>query len=383
MKRDKFKILILELLLIVILFFALFASNIFTRSILATIILIYMVIVACNLKKRSIDSIYKRQVAILMLIFGLIYIAIFYLLGLYFGFTKSKVLLSIWSLFRFIIPLSILIISSEIIRKIFLSQNIEIKYKVYKINLSPVLTYISMVLIDLLIYTGVYDLTNLDDFLMALGFVLFASLSCNLLYNYISVRYGSLGNIVFRLITILFVYIIPITPDVYIFFRTFLRLLYPYFIYLILEKLYSNNDFVVAYNVKRKELIGNTLILGIITLFIMLISCQFKYGILVIGSKSMTGTLNMGDAVIFEQYDQQQIELGQVIIFDYNGLQTIHRVVDIKKVNGEYRYYTKGDANKNNDTGYAVGSNIYGLVKLRVKYIGYPTIWIRELFSKE
>lgn len=380
MKKDKFKIFILELLLIFILFFALFAPNIFTRSVVAIIMFVYMIIVAYNLKKRSINSIYIKQVRFLMLIFGFLYIAIFYLLGLYFGFTKAKVVLSLWSLFRFIIPLSIIIISSEIIRKIFLSQKIEFNIKSLKVNISPLLTYISMVLVELLIYTGVYDLTNLDDFLVALGFVLFAALSSNLLFNYITIRFGCISNIIFRLITILFIYIIPITPDVYIFFRTFLRLLYPYFIYLILEKSYSSNDFTISYNKKKREIIGTSVLLLIMTSFIMLISCQFRYGILVIGSKSMTGTLNMGDAVIFEEYKDQNIKLGQIIVFDYNGLQTIHRVVDIKKVNGESRYYTKGDANKENDGGYVTNEKIYGLVKLKVKYIGYPTIWVRSLF---
>ena len=74
-----------------------------------------------------------------------------------------------------------------------------------------------MVLIDLLIYTEVYDLAKLDDFLTILGFVFFASLSCNLLYNYIANRNGVRGIIIFRLITVLFVYIIPIVPDVFIF----------------------------------------------------------------------------------------------------------------------------------------------------------------------
>ena len=381
MKKDKIKILIFELLLIVILFFALFASNIITRSILSIIMLIYMFVICGKLKKREITSIYKKQVTILMFIFALIYVGGFYLLGLYFGFTKAKVLLSVWSIFRFIIPLTIIIVSSEIIRKVFLSQKAKINIKSQKINISLILTYISMVLIDLVIYTGVYDLSNLDDLLTALGFVLFASLSCNLLYNYIASRYGSIGNIIFRLIAILFVYVIPVTPDVYIFFRTFLRMLYPYIIYLVLEKLFSKNDFAVSYNDKKKNIVGNTILLIAITLIIMLISCQFKYGILVVGSGSMTGTIDKGDAVIFETYDDQVIKNGQVLIFDYNGIQTIHRVVEIKKVNGEIRYYTKGDANKRRDEGYTTEDEILGLVKLKVKYIGYPTLWMRDLFS--
>lgn len=381
MKRDKLKIYILQLLLIVILFFALFAPSIFTRSILMVIMFIYMIITFFFLKKRKIDSIYKKQVTILMTIFAVLYLGIFYLIGIYFGFEKSKVVLSIWSLFRFIIPLSIIIISSEIIRKVFLSQEAIIHIKSININLSQIFTYIAMVLVDLVIYTGIYDLTNLDDFLMALGFVLFASLSCNLLYNYISVRYDSKGIIIYRLITILYVYFIPIVPDVYIFFKSFLRMLYPYIIYIFLEKLYSKNDFTISYIDKRKEIVGNTVLLVVMTLLIMLISCQFRYGILVIGSRSMTGTINKGDAVIFEKYDNQNIQKGQVIIFDYNGVQTVHRVFEIKNVNGVYRYYTKGDANKNMDDGYVTEDKIYALVKLKVKYIGYPTLWVRELFS--
>ena len=383
MKKDKIKICILELFLIIILFFALFASNIITRSILSIIIFIYMLIVKKSLKKRKINSIYKKQVNLIMTIFAGVYIAIFYLLGLYFDFTKSKILFSAWTLFKFIIPLTIIIVSSEIIRDVFLSQKLEINFNSKKFDISLILTYISMVLVDLLIYTGIYDLTNLDDFLKAVGFVLFASLSCNLLYNYISIRFGKSGLIIYRLITTLFVYIIPITPDVYLFFRTFLRMIYPYIMYMILEKTYSKTNFVVAYKDKKQEIIGNTLLLIIMALFIMLISCQFKYGILVIGSNSMTGEIDKGDAVIFEKYNNQTIKEGQVIIFDYNGIQTVHRVIDITQVNGENRYVTKGDANEKADERYTTDKKIYGVVKLKVKYIGYPTIFVRSLFSKK
>ena len=381
MKRDKLKIYFFEILLIIILFFALFASNIFTRNILAVIILLYAIMLNFSLKNRKIHSIYKKQVDILMLIFSGIYLIVFYLLGLYFDFTQSKVLLSWWSFFRFIVPLSIIIISSEMIRRTFISHKLTLKFKGKEINPSIILIYISMVLIDLLIYTEVYDLTNLDDFLTALGFVLFASLSCNLFYNYISSRFGSKGIIFYRLVTTLFVYVIPVTPDVYIFFRSFLRMVYPYLIYIFLDKFYSKTDFVISQNDKRSSVFWTMILLVIMTLMIMLISCKFKYGILVIGSHSMTGTLNIGDAVIFERYEIQPIKEGQVIVFDYNGLETIHRIIEIKNVNGEKRYYTKGDANEKMDAHYITNDDIHGLVRLRVKYIGKPTLWIRELFS--
>lgn len=381
MKKDKIKIYIFELLLIIFLFFAIFASNIFNRIILAAILFIYTIIICRIFKNKKINSIYNKQIFIWMIIFALVYVSLFYLMGLYYDFRHAKILFSFGTLFKYIIPLIIIITSSEIIRKIFLLQNGRVRIGKLQINLSTVLCYIIMVLIDFIIYNDIYTLNRLDDFLIALGFVLFASLSCNLLYNYISIRYGEKSIIIYRLITILYVYIIPIVPDVYIFFQSFLRMLYPYLIYILLEKNYSKFDFIISYTDRKKQIIGNTILIVVLTLFIMLISCQFRYGILVVGSESMNGTINKGDAVIFEKYSNQIVKKGQVIIFDYNGIKTIHRVDEIKKVNDVNRYYTKGDANKERDFGYITDNKIDGLVKLKVKYIGYPTLWVRKLFS--
>lgn len=381
MEKDKIRVFILEILLIIFLFFALFALNIFSRKILALSLGIYAIIVSLFFKKRRFPSINKKQVTTLMVVFSMLYIAIFYLLGLYFGFEKSKILFSFRTIIDFILPLSIIIISSEWIRGTFLSHKLEIGYKTKKKDLSIVFTYISMVIIDLLIYTEVYNIRVLDDFLTVLGFIFFSSLSCNLLYNYITNRYGIKGVIIFRLITVLFAYIIPIVPDLYIFFRSFLRMLYPYLIYLVFEKMFSKNDYSMGRQEKRKEMIGNTLIIALSAALVMLISCEFRYGIIVVGSESMTGTINKGDAVVFEKYTNQEIKNGQVIIFNYNNIQTIHRVVEVQRINGEYRYYTQGDANKRKDEDYRTKEDIYALVDLKVKYIGYPTLWVRELFS--
>ena len=381
MKKDKIRIFILETLLVAILFFALFALNIVSRWVLAIVLGIYAVAATQLYKRRKIVTAEKKYATLLMVIFAIFYIAIFYLLGLYFGFTRAKILLSISTILRIILPLSIIIISSEVLRRVFLSQKLQIKIKSLKLDISPILTFIAMIIIDILVYAEVYNLAKLDDFLTVLGFVFFASLSCNLLYNYITNRHGVKGIMIYRLATVLFVYIIPITPNVYIFFRSFLRMLYPYIIYVIFEKLFRKEKITTAKTEQRREFIGNTVFITLAALLVMLISCQFKYGIIVVGSESMTGALNKGDAVIFEKYKNQPIENGQVIIFKYNDIQTIHRVVEIQKVNGEIRYYTKGDANARNDNEYRTDKDIYALVNLRVKYIGYPTLWVRELFS--
>lgn len=381
MKTGKYKILLFELLLIGILLLSIIFSNNIPRIVLAIIIGIYTYVLNYLFKKRNKISAFSRQVNLYMIIFALIYLGIFYLLGLYFGFQQSKIILSFWTLYQYIIPFAIIIVCSEIIRNILLAQKIEIKLFKNKYDLSLVLTYIISVLIDFILYAGIYDLSNINNFLTITGFVLFASLSSNLLYNYISSRYSYKGLIIYRLVTILYVYIIPVIPNVYILIRTFLRIIYPFIIYLILDSIYSKKDRRISKKFKRKRLISNSILFIVMTLLIMLISCKFKYGLIVIGSGSMTGTLNIGDAIIYEEYDGKDLDIGQVIIFDYNNMQTIHRIVDRNNVNGEVRYYTKGDANPRNDDNYRIKDNINGIVKLRIKYIGKPTLWFRNLFE--
>lgn len=383
MVKNKIKIYLLQIILIIILFFALFASNMVTRGVLSIFMSCYALLVYYFLKRRDIKSIRKKQVMLLMFIFALVYLGVFYALGLYFGFEKTKVALGLWSLWHYIIPLGLILVSTEIIRSVFLQQDAKITYRSKSYDLSLVLTYIATVLVDLVIYTGIYDLTNLNDFLTALGFVLFAALSTNLLFNYVSSRYGSKPIILYRLMTVLYVYIIPIQPNVFLFLRSFLRMLYPYIMFLIFEKLFTVDEFVVAYAEKKKNFIWNAVLIVAITLLIMLISCQFKYGILVVGSRSMTGTIDVGDAIVYESYDDQEIKIGQVLVFNYDGIKTIHRVIDISNVNGVYRYYTKGDANSKSDDGFIIDEDIEGLVKFKIKYIGYPTLWVRELFVKD
>jgi signal peptidase len=95
----------------------------------------------------------------------------------------------------------------------------------------------------------------------------------------------------------------------------------------------------------------------------------------------MTGELNKGDIAIYERYDDQVIEEGQVIVFRDGNKHVIHRVVDKSNINGEFRYYTKGDANEHLDAGYITDSDIKGVVVLNLPYFGYPTLWLRDLFK--
>jgi len=101
---------------------------------------------------------------------------------------------------------------------------------------------------------------------------------------------------------------------------------------------------------------------------------------LVIGSESMTGEYNKGDAVLYEDYDDQTVKVGDVLVFKKGNSRIIHRVVEIERINGQNRYYTKGDANEDRDSGYITDESIIGVANVKIPYLGYPTIWLRDLF---
>ena len=372
MKKDKLRLYLLEISLLVILCLALFVSNVFDKKLLALLITIVAIITRLLIKKKKPISYNSNQVAVLMTGFAIIYLIVFYMMGIYFGYYKSPTPFGFRTIINYIIPFTVIVIASEYIRKTLIIQ---------KGKVSKVLLAIGMILIDLVIYSGVYDVYKLDDMLTMVGFILFASIACNLLYNYISYRYGSKGIIIYRLMTILYAYFMPYIPDIYIFFRSFLRMLYPYIIYLVLEYTYSKANFATAYKDRSKNIISTFILVVIMSLLIGLISCRFNYGVLVIGSESMTGSIDKGDVIVYKAYHGETLKDDQVIIFVHDNIRTVHRIVKIESVNGENHYFTKGDANVNIDDGYITNSQIIGTTNFRIKYLGYPTLWLRDIFD--
>lgn len=381
MKRGNFRILLLEIFLIAIFFFALFAPRMISRYLVALTLIITTIILDKKVRIKSNDYIYEKQVTIMMSVFALIYLAIYYATGLYFGFVRSAFSLNITAFIRIILPISLITIWVELLRKILLSQDCLLVFKGKKINLSVIFTFILTVLADLIIYVGIYNVETLDNVLKIVGFVIFASISCNLLYQYLSVRFGPKGIISYRLIIVLAMYVIPVQPDVFTFLRSFFRMIYPFIMYLILEATYAKKKSALLYKQRKKNIWQTIVTILIMTQLIMLISCKFKYGIIVIGSESMTGTINMGDAIIYERYDGGPIKQGQVIMFEKGDIRIVHRAIKVSNIDGKINIITKGDANKEIDNWTLTQQDIKGLVKLRIRYIGIPTIWVNKLFN--
>ena len=57
----------------------------------------------------------------------------------------------------------------------------------------------------------------------------------------------------------------------------------------------------------------------------------------------------------------------------------VHRIIKKIETKDEVIYYTKGDANPKEDNYAIKRENIVGIVRFKVPFIGYPTIWLSEI----
>ena len=347
------------------------------RIIAAFLLLSAAVAVPIFIKKRAVLSINKSSVLMIMAVAALVFAMIYYLTGFKFGFYKNPYKISVINFFKYVLPIATIIVSSEIIRYVMVSQ---------KERSSHILCYFSCVVAEVLICSNIPAVTTFNRFIDLFAGTLFPAIISNLFYNYLSKRYGMYPNIAFRLIFTLHAYIMPITSGISDSLVSLFDLFIPIALFLFIDLLYERKR---KYALGRKSrfwrISAGALTVAAVAIMIsaiMLVSNQFKHGALVIATESMTGELNKGDAAIYERYDDQEIIVGQVIAFEKNDRVVIHRVADIQIINGQTRYFTKGDANEDMDSGFIYDSDIIGLINFKIPFIGYPTLWLRSLFSR-
>ena len=119
--------------------------------------------------------------------------------------------------------------------------------------------------------------------------------------------------------------------------------------------------------------------LGII---IILASGISKYRMIAIASNSMVPIYAKGDTLIFEKIDKKLLQDDDIIVFKKDNILVAHRIIKTKEVSSKLYFYTKGDANNSADAEMVNEDDVLGIVRRVVKYIGFPTVWLNELFRR-
>ena len=116
------------------------------RIVAAILLLSAAITIPIFIKKRDILSINKHQVLIIMTVVALLYVMIYYVSGIEFGFFKNPYRLSLNNFWRFFLPIAVVIVCTEIVRCVLVAQ---------KDKLTVVFCYFSCVVADMLICSNI------------------------------------------------------------------------------------------------------------------------------------------------------------------------------------------------------------------------------------
>lgn len=309
----------------------------------------------------------------------LVYIITYMISGLFITFGKNPYSTTIFGVLTNLWILAVAIVSKEYIRYK-LIQNVYEKDKI----VIAVLISIVYIIIDFNISRFFYGTITAAYVVKQIAQTLIPLIAKNVLYSYITINSGYLPVIVYELGTKLYLWISPILPNSPWIMVSIIDSVIP--IILLVYMRYTNNKKDIF---KSKEKINATNPRNIIPLVVTIIlAIWFAMGIfpikpVAIATGSMEKELFIGDVAIIKKCNSNDVIVGDIIEYQMEGYTVIHRVAEKRQRNGQFYFITKGDNNKLPDALEVREDQLIGKVIFKVRYIGYPAIWLHIIQAED
>ncbi len=375
-KKIKLSMLILNIILIIaITLIFLFKESLFTLiypiSVSFFMFLSFFSIILFGYRKNK-KNFYKDHTLNMTILISTIYLILIYFIGNFTGYTKNENII-INSLY-----LILIIIFMELYRYNILNKCSK------KTNQQYIITCI-YILFEILVLSS-YGINQYLPLPNVISLVLVATIKQGVL-SYTSSKFGYHPCIVYSFITTLMPLAAPIYPDLGSYLNIIFTIIYSSIImYNATRPIHKEDE--EKYNKNQKGFIYyfERALLVIIIFIIFLVSGNFKYSISAIASDSMYPELKRGDAIVLERVtdkNRDSIEKGMIVSFEENHQIITHRVLSIIEENGVEYLVTKGDNNPTKDVTNKKKDDIIGIVRFRIPLLGYPSVEISEIKTKE
>lgn len=379
MKKSIIKLLTVEFMILTFFLINIFVINIINLYIISGIMLLFMILVIFLLGYEKSQKRFKKDVILNFIIYTTLFQIILYILGLIFGYLNNGYSMLLINIIKNIIPILFIIIVSEIMR-----YCINTKGQDSKIIL--ILSVIMFVVIDISLQSYLFDFHSKKDIVELICTVILQSISKNILMTYISIKYGFQCNIIYRFIMELPIYFIPIIPDIDIYLNAVFNLAFPALVLYLTHKSYEKKQYIeVSLRDKNYSgIITKTILIVICIITVSLTSGIFPIYTLSVGSESMEPNINKGDIILvhkIKKINLNKLSTNDVLVFKYEDKTVVHRIVEITDKNDQLYFKTKGDNNNTIDDWTVEEKDVIGTVKIRIKYIGYTTVWLNEYLN--
>lgn len=375
MKKGYKRLLIFEIILFFILFLNSFVWNIlngyFQMFFLILLIIFFKRIYGLEKDRHR----YTKDAIYDIIIFLLIYFIFYYLLGLVIGFAKTTNYYSLNGFLKFIVPTAVNIILKEYFRY-------NVASKAEGNRLLVILTCLNFIILDVTNILYYNNFASKYDSFVFVALYLLPAISTNIVCTYLTYKVGYKPNIVYLFFTIMYVYFVPIIPNLNEYLYAIINFVLPIILYYKFLNFFNKiKDDDISRDYKKKKILFLIIPVVIVMILVYFTSGYFKYFAVAIASGSMTPNINKGDVVIIKKIgkDYNILEKGVVIAYKYNGVVVVHRIREILKAEDGYYIYTKGDANDKQDNYVVREDMVIGIVNVKISYVGYPTVWLSEV----
>ncbi len=321
----------------------------------------------------------KKEVIQYILIAVIVYILTYMISGLFITFGNNPYFTTVKGFLINLWMFGTVIISKEYIRYRLINN-------VYENDKKEIAILVSLIYIIIEIGLNKYINTKIT-LLFALKDIcqnLIPLIAKNVLYSYISMKSDWKPASIYELFTKLYLWLSPILPNAPWIMVAIIETTIPTILFFYIRYANSKNS-----EIKSRQEIENVNPKNSIPLVVLVILViWFTIGVfpikpIAIASGSMEKELYVGDVVIVKKCNANDIVNGDIIQYQMKGYTVIHRVIEKKQKNGEYYFTTKGDNNPSEDKESVKEDQVLGKVIFKVKYLGYPSIWLNIIQSNE
>ena len=319
----------------------------------------------------------------LCLFYSVAFLVLKFSLGLITGFYNNMYSLTFKGILMNTIPMIIIILLEEICR-------FTINERSGRKRIILFANVLLFTLVDFSLISSFAGMTSVESILKLLTTSFNQVLFFNIGLTLISYKHGLKTALIYSFIFNLYKYFVPIVPGFNQYVETIVDMLIPIIIVVLLH---IGIPEIFKKKKNKEDIRDNQFITKLIGVFIFILilivvglnSNLFRYWSCVVGSGSMEPTINIGDIIIVDKsYSEnpQVLDKGDILVFKINDKFYTHRIIEVLYVNGEKQFITQGDREGQAVDNWIVTKNeIVGVTKFRLRYIGLPSIWIRDMMK--
>lgn len=312
----------------------------------------------------------KKEIIDYTLIAVLGYIIVYLISGLFVSFGKNPNSATLKGLIINFWITGTVILTREYVRYLIINNTYEKQKKKVGIALIIIMTLLEVKTLNITDMNVYYAFKQIASAFLPV-------LSKNILFTYLAYCKNYVAAVCYDLLIYLVLWLSPILPNMTWFMIAIIDIATPIILLLYIRYIKQKKDYF-----KSKEGVRDTEPKSVIILVIIVIlAIWFALGVfpikpIAIATGSMSPQINIGDVAIIKKCGPNDVEVGDIIEYKMPDFTVVHRIVEIKQENGRYYFATKGDSNDSRDKNLVTEDQLIGKCLFKIKYLGYPAIWI-------